>query len=157
MINADDDNVRGGTICLSQAGLKIGNSDSAAVDIAAPNGAGVDFAIDGVLYHKADAADISITAGTIATLSTAVALVLLNSSGTLSTVMGTAATIADLAAGDAVLRFPTPTENTCPIGYLHIVNASATTWTAGTDDLDASDVTTTYIDIMAVPVAPLTS
>ena len=39
-----NDNPRGGTICLSKAGLKIGNSDAKDVDIAAPNGAGVDFA-----------------------------------------------------------------------------------------------------------------
>ena len=59
-INLSDNN-RGGTFCLSKAGLAIGSTASQ-IAIAAPNGAGVDYCIKGVLYHKADAATAAITA-----------------------------------------------------------------------------------------------
>ena len=148
---------RGGTMCLSKAGLAIG-STPAQVAIAAPNGAGVDFAINGVIYHKADAASVAITAATAQAASyTCIYLVCLNSSGTLSTVKGTAVLTANLTAGTDVLQFPTPTADTCPIGYLKVATAAGYTFTAGTTDLNATGITTTYVDLLAVPVAPLTS
>jgi len=157
MLNLDEFS-RGGTICFSKAGLKIGNSDAKDVDIAAPNGAGVDFAINGVVYHKADAADIAITAATAqGLLRTCIYLVCLSTAGALTTVKGTAQLTADLVAGNEVLDFPQPTADTCCIGYLHVVTASSANFTAGTTDLDASNVTTTYVDVTNVPVAPLTS
>ena len=50
-----NDNNRGGTFCLSNAGLAIGSTASQ-IAIAAPNGAGVDYCIKGISYYKADAA-----------------------------------------------------------------------------------------------------
>ena len=52
--------VRGGTLCLSKAGLHKGTTTT--LDIAAPNGAGVDFCIGGKMYHKADTNTIATTA-----------------------------------------------------------------------------------------------
>ncbi len=156
-LNLSDQTTRGGTICLSKAGLAIGSTKTG-VAIAAPNGAGVDFAIDGILYHKADAASTAVTAAqTVATLKTAIMLILLDSSGTLSTVMGTASTNAGITAGSEVIVWPTPTASTCCIGALKIKNASASTFTTGTDDFDATSITTTYIDLCLIPPQPLTS
>lgn len=154
-----DELARGGTLCLAKAGLAIGDTDAATLAIAAPNGAGVDFAINGVLYHKADAADaLALTAATTqAVLTKCIYLICLNSSGTLSSVKGTEQLITDLTAGTAVLQFPDPVADTCPIGYITVSLASTATFTAGTTDLDATNVTDAYFDLMAVPVGPKTS
>jgi hypothetical protein len=58
-------------------------------------------------------------------------------------VKGTEVLSTDLAAGAAVLRIPEPSADNCPIGMLKVVCASTATFTAGTTDLDASNVTTT--------------
>lgn len=152
-----DELVRGGTVCLSKAGLAIG-STATGLSIAAPNGAGVDYCIDGILYHLADAATVAVTAGTAqGLLRKCIYLVCLDSSGTLSTVQGTAQLTADLTAGTATLEWPTPTADTCCIGAVKVQTASTANFTAGTTDFDASNVTTTYYDLFAVPTAPLTS
>ena len=151
------DNNRGGTFCLSSAGLAIGSTKSQ-VAIAAPNGAGVDFCIGGVMYHKADAASSAITAAAVQpVLTTCLYLVCLNSSGTVSTVKGTAVLNAALAAGAAVLEWPTPAAGTCPIGALKVKCENAATFTANTTLHDATGVTVTYYNLFTVPTAPLTA
>lgn len=150
-----NDNPRGGCLCLSKAGLAIG-STAAEVSIAAPNGAGVDFAINGVLYHYADAATDALSATAVqAADTTCLYLILLSTAGVLTSVKGTEVTTASLAAGDSVLKLPEPTAGTCPIGMLAVVTV-AVTFTGATTDLDASGVTTTYQDIMTLPPEPLT-
>lgn len=159
-MNLNDD-PKGGTFCLSKAGLKIGNSDAKDVDIAAPNGAGVDFVIDGVLYHKADTADIPVVVtdedgtavSTQAALTTCLYLVQLDSSGNLTTVKGTEELSTELAAGDKSLKYPAPTADTCPIGWVKIVT-EATTFLCGTDDFSKSLVTDTFGDLFAIPPHP---
>jgi len=147
------DIARGGTICLSKAGLAVG-STATGIAIAAPNGAGVDFAINGKLYHKADAATTAITAAAVqAIASTCLYLVCLNASGTVSTVKGIAVLTADLTAGAAVLEWPDPVEDTCPIGAIKVVTV-ASTYTAGTTALTGI---ATYIDLMTIPTSPLTA
>jgi len=149
---------RGGTICLSKAGLIKHTGSVATITTAAPNGAGIDFAINGVLYHKADTTNIALTAAAVQpVLTKCIYLVCLSTAGALTTVKGTAQLITDLTAGTKVLEFPTPTVNTCCIGYITISLANAATFTAGTTLLDATDVTPAYVDLLAVPVSPLTS
>jgi len=146
-----NDITRGGTFCLSKAGLGIGSTEKQ-VSIAAPNGAGVDYCIKGIMYHKADAATVAITAGDVQpVLTTALYVVCLNSAGTLSTVKGGEA----LSGG--ILHWPEIDEDLCPIGAIKVALADAATFTPGTTDLDASDVTATYYDFFAMPVAPLTA
>jgi hypothetical protein len=150
---------RGGTQCYSKAGLKIGTNTAAAIDTAAPNGAGIDYAINGTLYHKADTTDIAITAAAIQpVLTRCLYLVCLDSSGTLSTVKGTAKLTADLLAGNAVLEWPTPAVDTCPIGAIKVETLVAGTYTAGTTALTpGAALAVTYYDLTLVPTAPLTS
>lgn len=156
MINFNEAH-KGGTFCLSRAGLAIGSTKSQ-IAIAAPNGAGVDYAINGLIYHKADAASAAITAAAVQpVLTTCIYLVSLNASGTVSTVKGEAVLTADLTAGNKVLQWPTPVADTCPIGAVKVKCTVASTFTAGTTDFDASDLVVTYYNLFAVPIAPLTA
>ena len=158
MINASSEFVRGGTLCLSMAGIKIGNGDTKDLDIAAPNGAGVDFAINGYLYHKADAADIAITAAAAqAALTSCLYLVTLTTAGTLATVKGTERLTADITSGKYVLEWPAPAEDTCPIAAVRVDTDDGYTFTAGTTDFDAAGITDTYYDLFAVPDAVITA
>lgn len=159
MFNLNDDAVRGGTMCLSKAGLAIG-STTTGVAIAAPNGAGVDFCVDGTMYHAADAATDAVTAGQeIADGYTAILLVCMSAAATpvLTTVLGTAVDNDDITNGNAVIEWPAPTAGTCCIGALKVKNASGSTFTTGTTAFNATGITTTYYDLFQIPVAPLTS
>jgi hypothetical protein len=148
---------RGGTMCLAKAGLAIG-STAAELAIAAPNGAGVDYMINGKLYYLADDATVVVTAQTIQpALYTCLYLVQLDVDGTLSTVKGTQVLSTELAAGRAVLKWPEPTVDCCPIGAYRVVTAASYTYTAATTDHDATGVTTTYMDLMTIPPGPITS
>lgn len=147
--------VHGGTFCLSKAGLAIGTTASTA-KIAAPNGAGVDFCIDGVLYHKADTDDaIAFTGLAQSDATTCLYLVCLSTAGAVSVVQGTEKLTADLTAGNEVLAFPAPTSGTCPIGYIKLVQTAA--FVGGTTLLSAATVTDTYVDLFAIPARPLTA
>ncbi len=149
---------RGGTMCLAKAGVKIGNSGANDVDIAAPNGAGVDFAIKGLLYHKADAADIAITAATVqAVATTCLYVICLNASGTLSTVKGTEVLTASLTNGTDVLCWPDVGDDVCAIGAAKVVCDATHTFTAGTTNFSATGITDTFMDFMVYPAEPLTS
>ncbi len=147
--------VRGATMCLSKAGLKIGNGDVKDFDIAAPNGAGIDFSINGVLYHVADCQDQPLTAATAqVALSSCIYLICASTAGALTSVKGTDCLAADLAAGTQVLRIPDPTAGTCPIGYIRVDTGAATTFTAGTTNLNAALITDTYVDLCMLPDPP---
>jgi hypothetical protein len=148
---------RSGTFCLSKAGLTVGGT-STGVAIVAPNGAGVDYCIDGVLYHKADAATVAITAATAQAVSTTcIYLVCLDASGNLTTVKGTDVTTTDISGGDEVITFPEPTASSCPIGYIRVATNASTTFTAGTTALDAAGITDTYVDLFSLPSRPISS
>lgn len=152
--------IRGGTFCMSKAGLAIGDGAKTGTNsFAAPNGAGVDYCIDGIMYHKADAATVApFTAATAQGLLTkCLYLVCIDSAGTITTVKGTPQLTADLTAGTKVLQWPVPTAGTCPVGAVKIAVTTSYNFTAGTTALDATGVTATYYDFFAVPTAPLTS
>lgn len=150
---------RGVTAALSRAGLAIGDGAKTGISIAAPNGAGVDFVIDGICYHKADTAtNQPLTAGTVVPASSKCLFVIqLDSSGNVTSKQGDAVLTADLVAGKTALQFPEPEDNKCPIGAVKI-ETGAVTFTPGTTALDAASITATYINIAAgMPQAPLTS
>lgn len=146
-----------GTFCASSAGLAIGSTKTG-IAIAAPNGAGVDFCINGVAYHKADAATAAITAASAqAALTDCIYLICLNASGTVSSVKGTEVLTASITNGDVALPIPLPLASTCPIGYVRVKTAAATTFTAGTTDFDATGVTASYVNLMTMPAQPLSA
>lgn len=145
----------GGTFCLSKAGFSEG-TNSATVQIAAPNGAGIDFCINGYLYHKADADNIAMTAlAQQADDTTCLYLAQINSSGTVSLKKGTEVLTADLDNDEVALEYPLPDDGNCPFGLLKIVMDGGT-FTSGTTDITGgTGVTETFYDIFALPPRPL--
>jgi len=148
-------NTSGFTGCLAKAGLGIG-STPAELSLAAPNGAGTDFAIDGIAYHLADDGTVVMTAISVQAVSTScLYLVLLDSAGTLSTVKGNEVLTADLGVVGGSLQWPIPAADLCPIGGFKVALNASTTFTGATTDLDAAGVTDTYYDFAGgVPLAP---
>lgn len=148
---------RGGGFCLSKAGLARNATTATAIDIAAPNGAGVDYCIGGALYHKADAAAIALSAHAAQPAdTTCLYLVCLDSNRNLSSVKGGDVKNVDLANKAAVIHFPGVPADKCAIGVIK-VKTVAVTFTARTTALNASGVTATFTDLFAVPTAPLAS
>ena len=151
--------VRGGTICLSKVGLAEGNADHG-FSILEASGAGyITYAINGIMYVLADAVNVAPTACAEQALgTTCLYLVTLTAGGTLDTIKGVEVDNDELAAGNAVLHWPTPAVDTCPIGAVKVA-AGTTAFTVGVDDLtdDIGTGTVTYYDLLAIPAAPLTS
>ena len=144
---------RGGTFCLSKAGLAINATTKTNIGIAAPNGAGVDYCIGGALYHKADTASIALGAQpTQAADTTCLYLVCLDAAGTVSVVKGK-----DVVNGSGVIYYPDVPAGKCAIGVIKVKTTAAVTFTGGTTAFDATGVTATFTDLFAVPTAPLAS
>ena len=150
-----NDNPRNATMCFSKAGLAEGTNANT-IKTAAPNGAGIDYSIKGIMYHAAEADNIAMTAlAQQAVLTTCLYLVCLDSGGALSITKGVEVLKADYDAGDAVLAWPDVPDGKCPIGAFKIDLASTATFTSGTTDLGAANVTDTYFDLSTVPSVPL--
>ena len=144
------------SLCLSKAGLAEGTNANT-IKIAAPNGAGVDYVINGLFYHKGDTDNIAMTAATAqADLTTCLYLVQLDTDGNVSTVKGDEVLTSKLLAGAVGLHWPAPTAGKCPIGAVKVVT-DGTTFTAATTDLGAQYVTDTYYDFPAIPGYTLAS
>jgi hypothetical protein len=134
-------NNAGFTGVLSKAGLAEG-TNSATIAIAAPNGAGVDFAIDGIAYHKADADNIAMTALAVqAANTTCLYLVQINAAGTVSIKKG----VAVANGSDDALVWPQPDAANCALGGFKVVNAGSS-FTSGTTDLGSLE---TWYDFAA--------
>lgn len=158
-MNNLNNNSKGGTFCMSKAGLAIGDGAKTGIALASTVGTGTDFCIDGIMYNKADSAtNVPLTAAAVQpVLTKCLYLICINSSGTISSVKGTAVLTAALTAGTSVLQWPDLPTDVCPIGAVKITLASTATFTAGTTALDATNVTATYYDLFNVPTVPLTS
>uniref|UniRef100_A0A6M3XKQ9 Uncharacterized protein n=1 Tax=viral metagenome TaxID=1070528 RepID=A0A6M3XKQ9_9ZZZZ len=153
-----NDLVRGGTACFSKAGLAEGTNDHT-IKTAAPNGAGVDFAINGLSYHKADTDNIAPTVCDEQALgTTCLYVVTLQTDGDVVVTKGNEVDNDDLSGGYAVLDWPTPPAGECPVGAIKVA-AGTTAFTVGVDDItdDVGTGTITFYDFFAVPAAPLTS
>ena len=147
---------RGGTFCLSKAKLAQGTTTNQ-IAIASPNGAGVDYAIGGILYHKPDVASVAMPAADEqAADTTCLYLVYLDSAGTLGTAKGEDVKNTDIANGAGAIHYPAVPAGKCTIGAIKIKTVGVT-FTAGTTALNASGVTATFTDLFAVPTAPLAS
>ena len=147
----------GFTGCLSSAGLGIGSTASQ-LSIAAPNGAGVDYAIDGQAYHLADDATVAMSAMSVQAVSTScLYLVMMDSAGALTTKKGVERLTASL--GDNLsLQWPQPDDDKCPIGGFRVDTSASVTFTGGTTDLDAAGITDTYYNFaLGIPNVPITS
>ena len=147
----------GGTFCLSKAGLAEG-TNSATLKTAAPNGAGIDFCIDGILYHLADGDNIAMTAcAQQADDTSCLYLVTVSSGGTVTTTKGTERATEDVLNGEYALEWPSAPSGGCPIGCFKIVLDGGTFTSGNTDITGGTGVTETFYDFFAVPPAGLTS
>ena len=129
--------------CLSPAGLVIGSGAKAKVKIANT----ITYLHNGIFKSKTTA-ELAFTATSMDIAPNADAvqeacyLMCLAADGTPSFTMGAIAS----GAGNAVLP-EVPADKT-PVGYVRIaVEAGATLFNASTDDLDASHLTVTYVDL----------
>lgn len=145
------------TGCYSKAGLAEG-TNATTIKTAAPNGAGIDYAINGIAYHKADTDNIAFTATAVQAVSTTcVYLVQIDSSGNVSMKKGNEVATASLGINDSA-QVPFPDVDKCPIGYIVVATDASTTFTGGTTDLGASGITDTYVDLMGgMPEKPVTA
>ena len=148
--------LEGVTACFSKAGLVEGTNANT-IKIAAPNGAGVDFAIDGYMYHKADTDNIAMTALAVqADLTTCLYGVDIDADGAVSLVKGTEVVTTQLSGGQSVVHPPAAVANKCRIGLMKIV-LSGGTFTSGTTDLSGTGVTDTYYDLAGPLTRPRSS
>jgi hypothetical protein len=140
----------GGTFCLSKAGLAEGTNANT-IKTAAPNGAGTDYCIGGVLYHKADTDNITVTACAVqADLTTCLYTVSIDSAGTVTTTKGNEVLTAQLGDGNSACSWPAVPAGNCVLGGIKVVTSGGT-FTAGSTDLGAGTVTDTYYDFFALP------
>lgn len=149
-----DDISRHGTMCFGYALPAEGTNDST---IKTTNA--VSYMINGIMYTKAATDNIDPTACTEqAAAKTCLYLITVNASGTVDTIKGTEVASADLTAGTAVLVWPTPAADTCPIGAMKIATGT-TAFTVGTDDItdDIGTGSVTFYSLGAIPARPMTS
>jgi hypothetical protein len=146
----------GFTGSFSKAGLAEG-TNSATIAIAAPNGAGVDYAVNGIAYHKADTDNIAMTALPVQAVSTTCLYLVQIAGGTVSIVKGNEVLTANLGIENNC-QIPMPDENNCPLGYIKVETNDSTTFTSGTTDLGAAGITDTYVDFMGgIPTKPVSA
>jgi hypothetical protein len=144
------------TACLSKAGLAEG-TNAGTIKTAAPNGAGTDYAIEGIAYHKADTDNIALVShdttddpvSTVPVSSTVVFLVLLDASGNVRIRQGEDVLTADV---NEQLVTPQVPDGYCAIGAIKVATNASATFLAGTTDLGAAGITDTYYDL-ATPSA----
>lgn len=145
---------RGGTCCLGNAGVIIDASAKADAETLAD----IPYCINGLMYTLTSGdGDIQLDGNTVTSLYTALFLVCVDAAGTVTVVKSDEVLNDDLANGDAVLKWPNPTKDTCPIAGLKIKNASASVFTGGTTLLDATDITFTAYNFYRVPTTHITS
>lgn len=146
-----NDRLKGVTAAFSKAGLAEG-TNAACIKTNAPNGAGTDFAINGIGYHKADTDNIAMTALAVqADLTTCLYGIWIDSAGAVSITKGTAVLTADLTNDSAFPPLPVDVADKCQLGVMRIV-MSGGTFTCGTTDLSGAGVTATFFDALGGPV-----
>lgn len=136
--------------CFSKAGLAEGTNANT-IKTAAPNGAGIDYSVNGVLYHKADTDNIAMTAcAAQADLSTCYYLITINAAGTVVITKGTE----KLTDGGVFTAddLPAQPDDSCVIGLMKIVTSGGT-FTSGTTDLSGTGVTDTFYDLACYPTS----
>lgn len=131
-------NLASGTTCLSTPGLAEGTNANT-IQIATA----FTYTIGGTRYTKEITDNVALTAAAVqATDTNCIYLICIDSAGTVSSVKGTAVAAASAAACPA-----TPAD-VCAIGWLHVATASAATFTAGSTDLGAANVTDTFVNFV---------
>lgn len=103
----------------------------------------------GVLVSKDADQDMAALSGDVANAKSAVYSFYIDSDGTLTSDKGDDADTEEAA----VAALPATPANKALLGYVIVTNASGSTFTGDTTALDAADITATYVDAGAAPVA----
>lgn len=147
---------------LIKAGLAIGTTQGSTGTIKTTTT--TSYTIDSIYYSKSNTDNIAIVPAIAAqvnaiqaVLTTCLYLVQIDSAGAVTVVKGKEVLTSDLTNGSKVLEWPQPTDNRAVIGAYRVSLASTATYQFGVTALNASNVTTTYYDLVSIPSAPLTS
>jgi hypothetical protein len=146
---------RGLTASFNKAGLAIKSGGSDPTFLTANT---INFSINGKLYSKTAAASTAFTSGhtSLAAYQQCLFAVWLNASGTISTTQGPIVSANDVANGLAAVELPAVEDDKALIGLIEVETGN-TTFIPGTTNLDAANVTVTYVDCGTMPQSPFTS
>lgn len=144
---------RGGNRTFDKAGLTIG-TDVAKFKTAAT----VDFTINGYMYNKGATDNIAFSSGHTALGNNEVCMfaVWLNTGGSFSTTQGPVVSQTDVTNGKNAVRMPDVIDDKALVGLIKVKTAIAT-FTPGTTNLNATNVTNTYYDVSLMPVNVITA
>lgn len=163
---------QGASIAFSSGALAAGTNAGTIKSTAT-----ITYTVDGRFYSKAATDNVAISytgpsvyqasAGGVQSVngsftgavggSTRLYLICLNTSGAFSIVPGKIVNTADLTAGRVSLDCPDAPNLVCAVGAMRVALTAGTTFAPGTTALDASGVTTTFINLSTVPANPLTA
>ena len=163
---------QGLTVALNSGGLAEGTNANTIKTVA-----DIVYVIDGRFYTKSATDNIAISysgatvyqaaAGGIQAVnggftggvngSTRIYGIFLDTSGAVSILPGPIVDSAELAAGRVALPFPDAPRGVCPIGALRIALTAGVTFTPGSTDLGATNVTDTFYNLADIPANPLTA
>lgn len=129
----------------------------------------VPYTIDGVFYSKAITNNIAIPISQLPVYgqpidgsftgqvggSVRLYGIYLDTTGAVSLVPGRITNVANLAAGLDTLQFPANIKGKVCIGVMRVALTAGTTFIPNTTALNAAGVTTTYLNLSAIPAEPL--
>lgn len=163
---------QGASIAFSSGALAAGTNAGTIKSTAT-----ITFTVDGRFYSKSATDNIAISysgpsvyqaaAGGVQAVngsftgavggSTRLYLICLDTSGAVSIVPGKIVNTAELAAGRVSLDYPDTPNLVCAVGAMRVALTAGTAFVPGTTALDASGVTTTFLNLSTVPANPLTA
>lgn len=148
---------RGGNVVLSKAALNGSIVGTGALNVAN----NVTFVIDGVFNTVAANNNVAFSSGHTALAAGCACLFALwvNSVGTFSTTQGGIVDTASLSAGTGqkVIPLPASIADNALVGLVKVKTAGAATFTPGTTNCNATNVTCTFYDTSRMPTEPYTS
>lgn len=148
---------RGGNITLSKAAINGSIVGTGALNVAN----NVTFAIDGTFNTVAANNNVQFSSGHTALAAGCICVfgLWVSSTGVFSTTQGKIVDVASLSAGTGqkVVPLPDMIADNALVGLIKVKTAGAATFTPGTTNCNATNVTMTFYDTMVMPTEPFTS
>lgn len=148
---------RGGCINFSRAGLGLAIAGCVAGDFVQNNV--INYTIDGRWNQLAASNNRTFSSGSTAFSNNNVCLfaVWVAENNTFQTTQGKIVATADTAAGKTVVPYPDVISGAALIGLIKIKAGVSATFTPSTTNLNATNITATFIDCSVMPTAPFLS
>jgi len=138
----------GGTFCITNPAVVIDANAKADMEITPA----ITYVIEGYMYPHADSdGEVQFDGHTVTSKYSALFLACIAADETVTVTKSKEVLNADITAGNAVMHWPAPTADSCPICGIVITNDSASVFTGGTTLLDASDIYYDTYDLLTVP------